>query len=128
MKRQIWLALLSATLLWLAWPPFSFTSPILLISFLPLLIAVDEIEKSELKKKGEKIFLLSGLTFLVWNTASIYWVFNSLNAVMDTFTASLLSLIPFGLGALLMTFAFWLYYRLQTKKKPKISYLGLICL
>ena len=126
MKRQIWLALLSATLLWLAWPPFSFTSPILLISFLPLLIAVDEIEKSELKKKGEKIFLLSGLTFLVWNTASIYWVFNSLNAVMDTFTASLLSLIPFGLGALLMTLSFWLYQKIARKTKSYLADLSLI--
>lgn len=126
MKRQIWLALLSATLLWLAWPPFSFTSPILLISFLPLLIAVDEIKKSELKKKGKKIFLLSGLTFLVWNTASIYWVFNSLNAVMDTFTASLLSLIPFGLGALLMTLSFWLYQKIARKTKSYLADLSLI--
>jgi apolipoprotein N-acyltransferase len=126
MKRQIWLALLSATLLWLAWPPFSFTSPILLISFLPLLIAIDEIKKSELKKKGKKIFLLSGLTFLVWNTASIYWVFNSLNAVMDTFTASLLSLIPFGLGALLMTLSFWLYQKIARKTKSYLADLSLI--
>jgi apolipoprotein N-acyltransferase len=126
MKRQIWLALLSAALLWLAWPPFSFTSPILLIAFLPLLIALYEVEQSSLQKKGKKIFLLSGLTFLVWNTASIYWVFNSLNAVMDVFTASLLSLIPFCLGAFLMTLSFWLYQKLAQKTKPIIADLSLI--
>jgi apolipoprotein N-acyltransferase len=126
MKRQIWLALLSAALLWLGWPPFSFTSPILLIAFLPLLIALYEVEQSSLQKKGKKIFLLSGLTFLVWNTASIYWVFNSLNAVMDVFTASLLSLIPFGLGAFLMTLSFWLYKKVARKTIPLLADLSLI--
>jgi len=38
----------------------------------------------------------------------------------------LVSLIPYGLGALLMTFAFWLYYQLSTKVNTKIAYLGLI--
>jgi apolipoprotein N-acyltransferase len=126
MKRQIWLALLSAVLLWLAWPPFSFTSPILLIAFLPLLIALDEIEQSDLKKKGTKVFLLSGLTFLIWNTASIYWVFNSLNAVMDVFAASMLSIIPFGLGAFLMTLSFWLYQKVAKKTKTYLADLSLI--
>jgi apolipoprotein N-acyltransferase len=126
MKRQIWLALLSAVLLWLAWPPFSFTSPILLIAFLPLLIALDEIEQSDLKKKGRKVFLLSGLTFLIWNTASIYWVFNSLNAVMDVFAASMLSIIPFGLGAFLMTLSFWLYQKVAKKTKTYLADLSLI--
>ncbi|MBU1762233.1 MAG: apolipoprotein N-acyltransferase, partial [Bacteroidetes bacterium] len=74
MKRYIWLALFSAFLLWFAWPPISFTSPILLIAFLPLLIALQEMEESEIPKKGRKVFLIAGLTFLVWNTASIYWV------------------------------------------------------
>lgn len=126
MKRQIWLALLSAVLLWLAWPPFNFTSPILLIAFLPLLIALDEIEQSDLKKKGRKVFLLSGLTFLIWNTASIYWVFNSLNAVMDVFAASMLSIIPFGLGAFLMTLSFWLYQKVAKKTKTYLADLSLI--
>lgn len=126
MKRQIWLALLSAVLLWLAWPPFNFTSPILLIAFLPLLIALDEIEQSDLKKKGTKVFLLSGLTFLIWNTASIYWVFNSLNAVMDVFAASMLSIIPFGLGAFLMTLSFWLYQKVAKKTKTYLADLSLI--
>jgi apolipoprotein N-acyltransferase len=126
MKRQIWLALLSAVLLWLAWPPFSFTSPILLIAFLPLLIALDEIEQSDLKKKGRKVFLMSGLTFLIWNTASIYWVFNSLNAVMDVFAASMLSIIPFGLGAFLMTLSFWLYQKVAKKTKTYLADLSLI--
>ena len=126
MKRQIWLALLTAFLLWLAWPPVPFTSPILLFAFLPLMIALQEIEESTLYKKGYKIFYLSGLAFLAWNTASIYWVFNSLNAVMPTFAACLLSLIPFGLGAVLMTFSFWLYRKVARNTKPLIADISLV--
>ncbi len=126
MKRQIWLALFSAALLWLAWPPIPFTSPILLIAFLPLMIALQEIEESDRKKKGRIIFFTSGLTFLVWNTASIYWVFNSLNAVMPTLIAAILSLIPFCLGALLMTISFWLYKKIARKTKPLIADISLI--
>ncbi|MBU1372361.1 MAG: apolipoprotein N-acyltransferase [Bacteroidetes bacterium] len=126
MKRYIWLALFSAFLLWFAWPPISFTSPILLIAFLPLLIALQEMEESEIPKKGRKVFLIAGLTFLVWNTASIYWVFNSLNAVMPTFIAALLSLIPFGLGAFLMTLSFWLYRKVAKRTRPLIADISLI--
>lgn len=126
MKRNYLLALLSAVLLWLAWPPIPFTSPILLFALLPLLIALDNIEKSEIVKKGKSIFFTAGLTFLVWNTASIYWVFNSLNAVMPTYVAILLSLIPFGLGAFLMTLSFWAYKRVARVTKPIIADILLI--
>lgn len=126
MKRHIWLALFSAFLLWFAWPPIPYTSPFLLIAFLPLMIALQEIEDSDRKKKGKLIFLTAGLCFLVWNTASIYWVFNSLNAVMPTFAAVLLSLIPFGLGAFLMTLSFWLYRKIARRTKPWIADISLI--
>lgn len=82
---------------------------------------------SEASKKGRKVFLVAGLCFLTWNTASIYWVFNAMNAVMPAFVAFLISLIPFGLGALLMTLAFRLYYALRTITNKVWSYTGLIC-
>ncbi len=124
MKRHIWLALLSSFLLWLAWPPIPYTSVILLFALVPLMIALQELAESERTKKP--IFLTAGLTFLVWNTASIYWVFNSLNAVMPTFIACLLSLIPFGLGAFLMTLCFWFYRKIANKTKPFLADLCLI--
>ncbi len=124
MKRQIWLALLSSALLWLAWPPIPYTSVILLFAFVPLMIALQEISESEKPKKP--IFLIAGLTFLLWNTASIYWVFNSLNAVMPTFIAAILSLIPFGLGAFLMTLSFWVYRKIASKTIPLIADICLI--
>ncbi|WP_017259776.1 apolipoprotein N-acyltransferase [Pedobacter arcticus] len=124
MKRHIWLALLSSFLLWLAWPPIPYTSVILLFAFVPLMIALQELSEREGAKKP--IFLTAGLTFLLWNTASIYWVFNSLNAVMPTFIAGILSLIPFGLGALLMTLSFWFYRKIAGRTKPLIADICLI--
>ncbi|MDY0905859.1 apolipoprotein N-acyltransferase [Pedobacter sp. CFBP9032] len=120
------LALLSAFLLWLAWPPIPFTTPLLLVALVPLFIALDKISKTDLKKQGKRIFLTAGLTFLIWNSASIYWVYNAISAYNGAIVAIPVSLIPFGLGALLMTFAFWLYYRLGKYVNKKIAYLGLI--
>lgn len=125
-KQNYILALLSAFLLWLAWPPMPFTTPLLLIALVPLFIALDSIFNSDLKKKGKKVFLTTGLTFLVWNTASIYWVYNAISAYNGTAVAIPVSLIPYGLGAFLMTTAFWLFYRLSRYVNMRIAYLGLI--
>ncbi|MDF3076771.1 MAG: Apolipoprotein N-acyltransferase [Sphingobacteriaceae bacterium] len=46
---------------------------------------------------------------------------------MPSYVAILISLIPFGLAALLMTFAFWLYYRLRRITTFTWSYIGLVC-
>lgn len=120
------LALLSAFLMWLAWPPIPYTTPLLLVGLVPLLIALDKLMLKAEGKTGKKVFLTAGLTFLVWNTASIYWVYNAISAVNNAVVAAFVSLIPFGLGALLMTFAFWLYYRLSRVASKNMAYLGLL--
>lgn len=120
------LALGSAVLLWLGWPPIPFSAPILLVALVPLFIAIENITHSGVPRKGRKVFLITGLCFLTWNTASIYWVFNAMNAVMPALAAFLISLIPFGLGALLMTLAFRLFYSLKQKTTRAWSYAGLI--
>ncbi|KKX47038.1 MULTISPECIES: apolipoprotein N-acyltransferase [Sphingobacterium] len=127
MRNQYLLALLSAFLLWLGWPPVPYSSPILLIAFLPLLIAVENIIRNKTYiKKGKKIFLTAGLTVVVWNTSSIYWVYNSISAVMPWYIAIFISLIPFLLGALLMALAFRLYYQMRKKVSIILSLFGLI--
>lgn len=129
-KKTTLLALLSAFMMWLAWPPHNWLAPLLFVGLVPLLIAINQIKTNAEKKTGKKIFLTAGLCFLVWNTASIYWVFNSINAVntgfVGTIVSLLVSLIPYGLGALLMTFAVWMYYRLSTYTNKPIAYAGLI--
>ncbi|RQO72209.1 apolipoprotein N-acyltransferase [Pedobacter sp. KBW06] len=126
LKNTTLLALSSAFLMWLAWPPIPYTAPLLLIGMVPLLIAIKQISGSEKEKKGKRVFLTAGLTFLLWNTACIYWVYNAISAYNNAFVAFLISLIPYGLGALLMTFAFWLYYRLSRYTSKWLAYAGLI--
>lgn len=122
------LALVSAFLLWLAWPPHTFAAPLLLIGFVPLLVALDQIISQNEKKTGKKVFLTAGLTFVLWNTACIYWVYNAISAYNSPVVSFLISLIPYGLGALLMTFAFWLYYRfMKVVSNKSIAYLALLC-
>ena len=90
-------------------------------------MATENIISSDRKKKGNLVFKTAFLCFVVWNTASIYWVINSLTAVMPVWMALFVSIIPFGLGSLLMTIAFWLYYRLRLITSRTISFAGLIC-
>lgn len=126
-KYPLLLALLSAFLLWLAWPPHTFAAPLLLVGLVPLLVALDQIVETSEKKTGKKVFLTAGLTFLVWNTAGTYWVYNAISAYNSPVVAFLISLIPYGLGALLMTFSFWLWYRFKkVVTKKSIAYLALV--
>jgi apolipoprotein N-acyltransferase len=126
-KQNYLLALSSALLLWLAWPPIPFSAPLLLLGMVPILLAVENVLMSDRKRGGTSVFRLAFLCFCVWNTAIIYWVINSLMAVMPVPMAVLVSIIPFGLGSLLMAAAFWLYYQLRLQATRTIGYAGLIC-
>lgn len=128
MKQNYLLALLSAILLWFAWPPIPYSSTLLLIGFIPLLVAIENVMRGDYSKKGQKIFTLSFLTGFVWNTASIYWVFNAMNAFLPTVASLLIALIPFSLAPLLMASVFRLYYQLRKKNGIWISFIGLISL
>lgn len=127
MRKNYLLALVSAALLWLAWPPLPYTAPLLWVAFVPLLLALEAVMRGNFEKKGSKVFWLGGLTGVLWNTASIYWVFNAMNAVMPFYAAILVALIPFGLAAFLMALAFRLYYQLRKRFSIGWSLTGLVC-
>ena len=112
--------------MWLGWPPIPYTTPILLVGLVPLFIAYNGIKNSNSIKKGKRVFLTAGLTFLIWNTASIYWIYNAISGVNDPYTSAFVSLIPYGLGALLMTSAFWLFYKLDLVTNKYTAYTGFI--
>lgn len=126
MRNNYILALLSAFLLWLAWPPIPYTDILLFLAFVPLLFAIEHVIRGDFKQKGKKIFTLAFITGVVWNTASIYWVYNSLNAYLSAVASFLIALIPFCLAPLLMALAFRGYYQLRKKRDIKISFLGLV--
>lgn len=78
--------------------------------------------------KGRKIFGLAFLSTFIWNTGSIYWVYNAMNAYLPGYVSILIALIPFGLAPLLMATVFRLYYQLRKKKSILYSFIGLISL
>jgi apolipoprotein N-acyltransferase len=46
MKKNIFLSILSGLLLWIAWPPTPYTSFLLFIGFVPMLVAIENIIQS----------------------------------------------------------------------------------
>ena len=125
MKNNIALSILSGLLLWIAWPPTPYTSFFLFIGFVPMLIAIENIINSSDNKKGKKIFWTTFIGFFIWNTLSIYWVYNSIKTIGPVIAVPI-SLIPYSLGPLLMSTACWLYYRLRRLTKAETGLAGLI--
>lgn len=126
MKRNIALSVFSGLLLWIAWPPTPYTTFLLFIGFVPMLIAMENIIQSESVKKGKKLFWTTFLGFFIWNVLCIYWVYNALKQVGSA-AAIPVTLIPYALAPLLMSTCCWLYYRLRRITKRYIALFGLIC-
>lgn len=110
------LSIVSGLLLWIGWP----TSPLpffLFIALLPLLILQDHLQKHS-KKSGRKVFGYSYLAFLIWNTATTWWVWNSTPA------GAIAMLV---LNSLFMAIVFWLFHLTRKSGGDIFGYLGLVC-
>lgn len=126
MKKNILLSLFSGLLLWLAWPPMHYTTVFLFFGLVPMLVVMENIINSTSTKKGKLIFNTTFLGFFVWNTLSIYWVYNALKMIGEV-VAVPVTLIPYALGPLLMSAACWLYYRLRLATNRTFGLIGLVC-
>lgn len=126
MKKNIPLSILSGLLLWIGWPPTPYSTFLLFIAFVPMLVAMENIIRSTSAKKGKQIFGVTFIGFFIWNTLSIYWVYNALKTIGPA-AAIPVTLIPFSLAPLLMSTACWLYYRLRLITGRNWSLAGLVC-
>jgi apolipoprotein N-acyltransferase len=98
----------------------------LFFGLVPMLVAMENIINSTSTKKGKLIFNTTFLGFFVWNTLSIYWVYNALKMIGEV-VAVPVTLIPYALGPLLMATACWLYYRLRLATNRTLALMGLVC-
>ncbi len=126
MKKKLLLSILSGLLLWIAWPPTPYTTFLLFVGLVPMLLLLEEIIQSNSNRKGFLIFWMTFLGFFIWNTLSIYWVYNSVKTI-GALVAVPISLVPYSLGPLLMSTAYWLYYRLRKVAPLNWSLAGLVC-
>jgi len=126
MKKKFLLSILSGLLLWIAWPPTPYTTFLLFVGLVPMLLLLEEIIQSNSNRKGFLIFWMTFLGFFIWNTLSIYWVYNSVKTI-GALVAVPISLVPYSLGPLLMSTACWLYYRLRKVAPLHWSLAGLVC-
>lgn len=98
--KNIYLAIISGLLLSFGWPTWGF--PLLLFfGFVPLLLAERKIRLSETKRKGWKVFLLSYITFLLWNLIKTNWLW---------FSSEFGAVFAIVVNSLLMAIVFLLYH------------------
>lgn len=121
--KNLLLPALTGILLWLAWPPLKF-APLLFFAFVPLMIYADKVKHD--KKAGGKIFRNSFFAFFIWNTLSLYWIYNAGQELGIAGAIGIVS-VPLLLGSLLMSLAFWVYYRTRKNFGENIGIFALIC-
>lgn len=106
---------LSAILLSLGWYEWG-SGLFLFIGFIPLLF-VEEYFYQNKNKPSFKVWLLSGLTFLLWNTMTCWWIYNA------SFAGLLSAVI---VNSLLMATTFWLFHITKIKLEPVTGNFALV--
>ena len=101
---KVGLAALSGLLIAAAWPVKGLV-PLAFIAFIPLLYLQDIIGDKENPEKGN-IFLLSLITFLIWNSLTTWWVWKS---------TAVGTIVMIMLNSLFMAFVFWAYHFVKTR-------------
>jgi apolipoprotein N-acyltransferase len=93
--KLLLLSIVSALLLSAAWPPWGF-SPLIFVAFLPLLL-VQHIVSSDNRLRARHLFVYAYLTFVIWNVATTWWIWNSSagGAVLAFLANSLLMAVVF---------------------------------
>ena len=113
-KNNLLLSVLSGLLLAASWfiKPFAL---LILIAIVPLLLVENSVEG--LKNARKQMTLYASITFLVWNSLTIWWIYNA------TLFGAIFAVIG---NSFLMLFTFYLYFWLRRKSNFKISSYTLI--
>ncbi|MEY4876669.1 MAG: hypothetical protein RL708_1818 [Bacteroidota bacterium] len=113
-KKIFFQSAVSGFLLWLGFPMNDFT-PIMFVALVPLLLSLEQLRNSP--NKAWLRFANTYFTFLIWNIASTWWVWN---ASAGGATAAII------LNALLQSFPVLLYYFFENRFASKYKWLILV--
>ncbi len=114
MSKYFILSLLAGVLFAISWPTYGLPF-FLWFAFVPLLLLQHDVQNfAKIKRKGNTVFLLSFLSFVIWNTVSTGWLYGSLNPDGSHSLAAVI--LPIVLNSLLMGFVFWTYHFYKTRR------------
>ncbi len=109
-------ALISGTLLWLAWPERGF-SALIFIAFIPILWLEEKFLGRETKKAGLKMFGYYYLSLLTWNALTTYWIW---------YASDVGGIFALAANALLMCIVWLIYFTTRRRYGTFIGYLSLL--
>ncbi|MDO4229785.1 MAG: apolipoprotein N-acyltransferase, partial [Capnocytophaga sp.] len=115
MKKNILLALLSGILLAISWPTYGFAI-FIFTAFVPLLFAEQHIRQTY-KHTKRKVFVISYLSFLIWNVITTWWIWHS------TKGGAIFAILA---NTLLMTIVFLFYHIVAKRMVQKVALIFLI--
>ncbi|MFK8274222.1 apolipoprotein N-acyltransferase [Capnocytophaga cynodegmi] len=115
MKKNLLLAIVSGLLLAFSWPTYGFTI-LIFVAFVPLLLAEQNIRENY-KQTKRKTFVISYLSFLIWNIITTWWLWYS------TQGGAVFAILA---NTLLMTITFLLYHIAAKRLPQKIALIFLI--
>ncbi|MCA6364881.1 MAG: apolipoprotein N-acyltransferase [Bacteroidetes bacterium] len=108
--KLLLLSIASALLLSAAWPPWGF-SPLVFIAFLPLLL-VQHIVSGDNRLRAKHLFVYAYITFLIWNVAATWWVWNSSAGG---------ALLAFLANSLLMALVFMVFHKVKRNLPERLG-------
>lgn len=113
-KHRYLLTILSGLLMIVSFPYAGSLTPLVFISWIPLLL----VEKSISQKnyRSSKVFIHAYLTFFIYNLGTTWWIWNASEGG---------GIMAFTLNALLMALTFFLFHITKKKLGSKIGYLSL---
>lgn len=124
-RMFLFMPLLSAGILWLAWPPLPFAL-LAFVGFVPLFINQALITHSSKNKTGVKLWLADFLALLLWNMLTTWWVAATYFGTHEvgSLVAGVFSNIA---NAALMTLPFILFRFTKRHLGERIGFLAFIC-
>jgi len=110
-------AILTGTLLWLAWPERGFTA-LIFIAFVPLFWLEEQFLGKDTRSPGKKMFGYYYLSLLIWNVLSTYWIW---------YASDVGGVFALTANSLLMSLVLLIYFATRKRYGTFIGYFSLVC-